>query len=1266
MRRLLLVMFFAPTLLVGQAKPRPVRRAPNLFTSHYFRDWIDANRVYCRVSNYTGGCQFVETPGMSWPVPYYGQEYVFGSGLQVAGIIPTGAGFAWAGDTVGAFFFDMRGDQFAGQARSEIYSSRDSVAAANWPPAAIVRDPAIFDARLIGRDVASQEDLWTRFWDGHPAPVFGRSHQMGLLVDLRLMAWNYPNGNQDILYFVLTLYNVTARTAAVYANPTIPAELQSDIAAVGRAFQDSVEPAMGVTIPDGGYSFDSVYVGWGVDHDIANFNTNYATASLPFGVGLGYDGGFRDGSGWTYPAEIFGAAPFIPAPGLLGTRFLRSPAPFAVFTTFTGSSIFPNPIGVSQLWRHLSGNLDSLGGDPFCNGPAFPREAKAHGFCFIGQAQSDSRFTMSSGPFHLGPGESETIVLAFLLAAPLDTVSAYVGGDLKPGFPSRGDSIAADTTKITTIERVAGWITQNDANANGVIEPQEVTTARRSLLYKAQVAQAIVDAKFLMPQPPDAPEFFLIPGDNQVTVVWQPSPTETTGDPYFQLAANRSSPLYDPNYRQFDVAGYRIYRGTDPRSLTLIAQIGHDNTWFADYLGAVGYPGQCAPELGILTDCPVPFPPTPDTTASVRIPIGVHGGRIIQVPEGGRIISSNGLVTTIAADTFPASKFSGAPGEIGVTYAFTDSTVRNSFRYYYAVTVFDFNSIRSGPSSFESPRLTKLITPRASSGQETAGMVQAMRLLGSDGTPLDSAAPLPTIDPATGIFSGPMPPTDGIAFDFSAFLPELLATGRITVTIDSIAIGMAVLDVLPGAERPAVYFLTSTSPGLTTHFTLPLQMPSPFGFEEATAQARFAAALVDSAQAARFGAAPVQQLVAQVTVRTPTAFRLTNFGRADANGLPVNSSFNGPRWWAGGPNENTANPNGGVCAPSNGNCANTFRVPNIGRSAGAIAGMTISHVQSYNTIPNTPGRIAEAALATVTRAADFRVFWGAAGLVDSVLDVTHRVRVPFSAKAGPSWGILTEESFAGVTAALTGDTRNTLLTWSDLFCVEPLPAYTLQCGGAAQTPAVLQNAATLRPIASRDSASSYAGTADPAYDATGSGFIFYLNGHFFLMQLPALPPAGTVWNARFYAGTITGSAAQANFAFVPAIRPAVVPGLRAQINFQGSQLNAVATTDSLLDKIHTVPDPFYLMSGFEVSPDTLQLKFVHLPAMAIVRIYSQFGILVNVLTNNDPTGGGELTWDLKSRSGKQVASGVYFYHVETMDHKHRVGRFTIVSGRRNQ
>ena len=55
------------------------------------------------------------------------------------------------------------------------------------------------------------------------------------------------------------------------------------------------------------------------------------------------------------------------------------------------------------------------------------------------------------------------------------------------------------------------------------------------------------------------------------------------------------------------------------------------------------------------------------------------------------------------------------------------------------------------------------------------------------------------------------------------------------------------------------------------------------------------------------------------------------------------------------------------------------------------------------------------------------------------------------------------------------------------------------------------------------------------------------------------------------------------------------------------------------------------------------------------------GVLVNALTLNDVTGGGELTWNLRNRNNQFVASGVYFYHVETRDGKSKIGRFTIVN-----
>ena len=44
-----------------------------------------------------------------------------------------------------------------------------------------------------------------------------------------------------------------------------------------------------------------------------------------------------------------------------------------------------------------------------------------------------------------------------------------------------------------------------------------------------------------------------------------------TGDPFFAAAGNPASTLFDPNYRQFDVEGYRIYRGTSPANMQMIA-----------------------------------------------------------------------------------------------------------------------------------------------------------------------------------------------------------------------------------------------------------------------------------------------------------------------------------------------------------------------------------------------------------------------------------------------------------------------------------------------------------------------------------------------------------------------------------------------------------------------------------------------------------------------------------------------------------------------
>ena len=58
-----------------------------------------------------------------------------------------------------------------------------------------------------------------------------------------------------------------------------------------------------------------------------------------------------------------------------------------------------------------------------------------------------------------------------------------------------------------------------------------------------------------------------MPGDNNVTVIWEETPTEVLGDPFYEVASDEASPLFNPNYRQFDTEGYRVWRGTDPGTL---------------------------------------------------------------------------------------------------------------------------------------------------------------------------------------------------------------------------------------------------------------------------------------------------------------------------------------------------------------------------------------------------------------------------------------------------------------------------------------------------------------------------------------------------------------------------------------------------------------------------------------------------------------------------------------------------------------------------
>ena len=1235
-------------------------------------------------------------------------QYIFWSGLQIAGLVARNSGFAWAGDTVGAFFVDFRGDQVAGSPLSPIFSRLDPTDVASWgstPPTKTVLDPAIYNASLIGRDAISQGDVFVRYWEGDPARLTGREHPMGIAVDQRILAWNFPSGNEDIIYIIYTFYNVTARSSSgKYNNATIPAPLQAEIAAIGDQFQDINENQFKLQIPDGGYTIDSLYAAQGMDADVAVFSQNYATAIVPFNLGLEYTGTFLGDVGWQFPPDIFGP-PFAPATGFIGIKFLKSPTDatgkeigLTMFSQELNSATgFPDALGVRQLYRYLSGFLGPS--DNPCNPNDTGVKIRSRHYCFLGQIQGDARFIQASGPLSLPAGEARSIVVAYINAAPVNVPGFAKGAtvDVKPGTAGVGLT-ALPGDSIRFIDKIAGWVSHVDANADNKISQTEVTTVPRSLLDKALVAQAVFDNKFLLPFAPDAPDFFLVPGDNQVTVVWQQTRSEGTGDPFFAVASNPASPLYDPNFRQFDVEGYRIYRGRTSSSLELVAQFDYAGTSFVDYTAQIDYGDrngngkvECAPELGLrdtlpLGDCPVRFD-------SANVQIGVSpsnsvalAGTIVQVKVGDRVKLANGGTINLKADTAVVTQQCAdvkCPplGDTGVPFAFVDKNVRNSFSYFYAVTAFDLNSAKSGPTSLESPRVTKRVSPRkAAANIQYASIASSM--VGDDNAALDPTRPW-TIDANTGRFAGPPPPTGAgqFAATFAPLVPQLLPALDLAMTVDSVlprTAGDFPCGALVNTQDICYEFFVSYTRGTTkASFRTLVGWPIWEGFAANTpidAAATYEAQLgafpvaADSASSARFGVPNgFSKFNAAVGASLTRYIRYSAMEGQMGRRLLGQISPGGSRWFTGA-DETVDHPTYSVRAG---------HIPGVDSIYAPLSHLdvdpTTPGVQNYspafadaggNTIRTTM-QCFPYVVAALSRQADIEVTWGPGGTIASVRDVTDHVDVPFHAIPQAGYGFI-------------GDANgNGRIDWRDFDRLEGAAQAEADLGFCAGTDpgpglrAVLVN----QPVFGKVTVGGASPTGTLAgWTATGSGFGIYINGQAFIFQLSpdstlgaAVPPpaAGTKWTLRQYAGVVDastnpGTTTPSGYTYTPEAGSPAIPGLR--VKFTVAQPTSAATEAAdVLNNVHTVPDPYYVANALEITANQKLLKFVNLPPQAIIRIYSVSGVLVNVITHDDPGLGGEATWNLRNRNNQFVASGVYFYHVETPQGHTKVGRFTVVN-----
>jgi hypothetical protein len=1293
--RLLLITLALATLLPATLAARPRPGGP----SRGFRllaravGALTINRVYCGLSAQGSIC--VDTTGNGigggfWPKGT-ADQYVFASGFQIAGIIGPDANPEWVGDTTAAPFFDPAGAVFGGtEAVGLLYNSSDRDDLAEWPAAARVPDQPneadeLFHPLLRGRPSASQGDVWWLAWDGNPVVNSGRPHPLGVLLEERAMGWNFPAGNEDIVYLIFTIYNITSINPADYAR--VRPEIRETLLNKANEFQEKNNSHFRITLPERGYTITDVYVAFSADMDVADYSENYTSVNLPFALGYTYDHRFgKDVPGWTFDPGIF-SAPFFPGTGFVGVKYLSSPrdasgrevglTSFSAYVNGGSDAPFRDAGSAVQLYRYLTGRLDPLAGDGRCN---TGDPAVTH-ICFINQGLADDmRFFQSTGPLTLAPGEFGSIAVAMIFAAPVQVESCTPPCDVRPGDPTVLGNASRMSNGVNLVDSLTGYAGFTDANGDGRVEQREFRVVPGSLLGKALVAQAVFDHQFLLPFAPAIPDFFLVPGDREVSVLWRPSASELTGDPFFETAQSPTvlppgggeavpNPLYDPNYRRNDVEGYRIYRGRvdSPGSLQLIAQFDYVGTVISDFQGLVDPSPYCAPEIGITTSCAGVFDSAVVGVALTKSVDHPLVGPIVQVKLGGsRVRLSDNTALVLQADTALTGGGAGFPElrDTGVPFVYVDRAVRNDFRYFYSVTAFDLNSLTSGPSSLESARNTKAVTPAAQASNLVAETTVQVSLLGR-GTVLDTASRLPGLDPGTGRFSGPFPPANDFGFAFAQTVGSVLSdSGSMSVTLDSLRLGSAYEHGVGQPGSPALYFFGARTAGSTTQLTLPVvqdQQAAPAadsGFVQAEP--------VDDALAGRYEGTGGFWLSARVDLGLAGNYYTSAWGRGclnSAEGFAVEGTtgceYNGPRWFAGpspNANETKADPQGAHPAGA----AGPGPMGDLG-NAGELPGVaTIQMPHAYLTV-ESGFRVIEGVLGGAQRAADFNLYWGEGGKIDSVIDVTHRLPLPFdSLQVGGGWGVLNQEATGG---AGSFDQRSDVLTLMDFTCVEPLRSSAAVQATYGCTADGYQLSRVVVPgriaIWDQNSLNARTATARP-----GPGFALYLAGNLTIFELQAgLPAANTVWSLRTYVGAIAGGRGTAGdrgpYRFHAVPRPLTAIGAELRLDYRAvNRLEQVAQSD--LSRVHTVPDPYYVTSPFESATEAKVIQFVNLPADCLVRIYSSSGVLITILEHHSDKFGGSEKWNLFSRNNLVVASGVYFYHIEAGNAR-RVGRFTVVN-----
>lgn len=110
-----------------------------------------------------------------------------------------------------------------------------------------------------------------------------------------------------------------------------------------------------------------------------------------------------------------------------------------------------------------------------------------------------------------------------------------------------------------------------------------------------------------------------------------------------------------------------------------------------------------------------------------------------------------------------------------------------------------------------------------------------------------------------------------------------------------------------------------------------------------------------------------------------------------------------------------------------------------------------------------------------------------------------------------------------------------------------------------------------------------------------------------------------------------------------------------------------AVTESDLDRIKVVPNPYMSANKWEQGLPGLttgrgerRIDFIHLPPKCTIRIYTAYGELVKTIEHESPMLDGSESWNLLSKDDREIAFGVYIYHIEVDEGATKIDKFAII------